>query len=130
MTMRSSPIAVAAAIAGILASGSAAHGQTSKSIRIGYAISLSGPNAPGAGITVLPNYRLWVKEVNAAGGLMLKSVGKRVPIEVIEYDDHSNVDDAVGAVERLISQDKVDFILSPWGTGLNLAVGPLLHRAG
>jgi branched-chain amino acid transport system substrate-binding protein len=97
-----------------------------KSIRIGYAISLTGPNAPGAGITVLPNYRLWVKEVNAAGGIMLKSVGKRVPIEVIEYDDHSNVDDAVAAVERLISQDKVDFILSPWGTGLNLAVGRCL----
>jgi branched-chain amino acid transport system substrate-binding protein len=40
------------------------------------------------------------------------------------------VDDAVAAVERLISQDKVDFILSPWGTGLNLAVGPQLNRAG
>jgi branched-chain amino acid transport system substrate-binding protein len=130
MTMRSSPIAVAAAIAGILASGSAVHGQTSKSIRIGYAISLSGPNAPGAGITVLPNYRLWVKEVNDAGGIMLKSVGKRVPIEVIEYDDHSDVDHAVEAVERLITRDKVDFLLPPWGTGLNIAVGPLFHRAG
>ena len=108
----------------------AAYSQVPKSIKIGYAISLTGPNAPGAGITVLPNYQLWVKEVNDAGGIMLERVGKRVPIEVIEYDDHSNVDDAVGAVERLISQDKVDFILSPWGTGLNLAVGPLLHRAG
>jgi branched-chain amino acid transport system substrate-binding protein len=68
--------------------------------------------------------------VNAAGGIMLKSIGKRVPIEVIEYDDHSNVDNAVEAVERLIAQDKVDFILPPWGTGLNLAVGPLLHDAG
>jgi branched-chain amino acid transport system substrate-binding protein len=130
MTMRSSPIAVAAAIAGILASGSAAHAQTSKSIRIGYAISLSGPNAPGAGITVLPNYRLWVKEVNDAGGIMLKSVGRRVPIEVIAYDDHSDVDHAVEAVERLITRDKVDFLLPPWGTGLNVAVGPLFHRAG
>jgi branched-chain amino acid transport system substrate-binding protein len=130
MTMRSSPIAVAAAIAGILAGGSAAHSQTSKSIRIGYAISLSGPNAPGAGITVLPNYRLWVKEVNDAGGIMLKSVGRRVPIEVIEYDDHSDVDHAVEAVERLITRDKVDFLLPPWGTGLNVAVGPLFHRAG
>jgi branched-chain amino acid transport system substrate-binding protein len=128
MTMRLSTIAVA--FAGMMASSIAAHGQTPNSIRIGYAISLSGPNAPGAGITVLPNYHLWVKEVNAAGGIMLKGIGKRVPIEVIEYDDHSNVDNAVEAVERLITQDKVDFILSPWGTGLNLAVGPLLHDAG
>lgn len=130
MTRRSSPIAIIAAIAGMLASGIAAHGQTPKSIRIGYAISLSGSNAPGAGITVLPNYRLWVKEMNAAGGIMLKSVGKRVPIDVIEYDDHSNVDNAVEAVERLIARDKVDFIFPPWGTGLNEAVGPLFHRAG
>ena len=130
MTKRSSTIAIVTAIAGIMASGIAAHGQTPESIRIGYAISLSGPNAIGADITVLPNYRLWVKEVNAAGGVMLKSVGKRVPIEVIEYDDHSNVDDAVAAVERLITRDKVDFLLSPWGTGLNVAVGPLFHGAG
>jgi branched-chain amino acid transport system substrate-binding protein len=114
----------------MMASGMAVHGQTPTSIKIGYAISLSGPNTPGAGITVLPNYRLWVKEVNAAGGIMLKSVGKRVPVEVIEYDDHSNVDNVVEAVQRLITQDKVDFILPPWGTGLNLAVGPLLHDAG
>jgi branched-chain amino acid transport system substrate-binding protein len=130
MITRLSMTVIATAFAGMMASDMAAHGQTPKSIKVGYAISLSGPNAPGAGITVLPNYRLWVKEVNAAGGIMLKSVGKRVPVEVIEYDDHSNVDNALEAVERLITQDKVDFILPPWGTGLNLAVGPLLHDAG
>ncbi|MGA2816053.1 MAG: amino acid ABC transporter substrate-binding protein [Xanthobacteraceae bacterium] len=130
MTRCSSPIVLVVAFAGLLASGIVAHSEPPKSIRVGYSISLTGPNAAGAGITVLPNYRLWVKEVNAAGGILLKSVGKRVPIEVIEYDDHSNVIDAETAIERLISQDKVDFILAPWGTGLNLAVGPLFHRAG
>jgi branched-chain amino acid transport system substrate-binding protein len=130
MTRCSPPIALIVAFAGLLASGIVAHSEPPKSIRIGYAISLTGPNAAGADITVLPNYRLWVKEVNAIGGILLKSVGKRVPIEVIEYDDHSNVVDAEAAIERLILQDKVDFILAPWGTGLNHAVGPLFHRAG
>jgi branched-chain amino acid transport system substrate-binding protein len=130
MTIRLSTIAVFTLFAGVMVSAIPAHAQAPRSIRIGYAISLSGSNAPGASITVLPNYRLWVKELNAAGGIMLKSVGKRLPIEVIEYDDHSSVDKALEAVERLITQDKVDFILSPWGTGLNEAVGPLLHRAG
>ena len=115
MTKRSSPIAIVAAIAGMLASGIAAHGQTPKSIRIGYAISQSGPNAAGAGITVLPNYHLWVKEVNAAGGIMLKSIGKRVPIEVIEYDDQSKVDKAVEAVERLITHGQGRFHSSALG---------------
>jgi len=66
--------------------------------------------------------------VNAAGGINVK--GKRIPVEVVEYDDRSNSEEAVKAIERLAEQDKVDFILSPWGTGLNLAVGPTLNRLG
>ena len=78
-----------------MACGTAALAQAPKSIRIGYAISKTGPNAPGAEVTLLTHYHLWVKEVNAAGGIMLSSFGKRVPIEVIEYDDHSDLDDAM-----------------------------------
>src|ERR1043165_8827271 len=97
-------------------------------IKIGYAISKTGPNAGGANITQIPNYQLWVKEVNEKGGLMLG--GKRVQIEVIEYDDRSNSEEAVRAVERLITQDKVDLLFPPWGTGLNLAVGPVFNKYG
>jgi branched-chain amino acid transport system substrate-binding protein len=104
--------------------------QEPTSIKVGYAISKTGPNAGGANITQIPNYQLWVKEVNDKGGLMLKSVGKRLPIEVIEYDDRSNSEEAVRAVERLITQDKVDLLFPPWGTGLNLAVGPVFNKYG
>jgi branched-chain amino acid transport system substrate-binding protein len=97
-------------------------------IKIGYAISKTGPNAGGANITQIPNYQLWVKEVNDKGGLLIS--GKRMPIEVIEYDDRSNSEEAVRAVERLITQDKVDLLLPPWGTGLNLAVGPVFNKYG
>jgi branched-chain amino acid transport system substrate-binding protein len=128
--MRKRSSAIALAVAGSLAIAFAAPAQAQEKIRIGYTISLTGPGSPGAKITLLSHYRLWVKEVNAAGGIMLSSIGKRVPIEVIEYDDHSNLDNAVKAVERLITQDKVDFILAPWGTGLNLAVAPILNQAG
>ena len=69
-------------------------------VKVGYAISKTGPNAGGASITQIPNYQLWVKEVNDKGGLMLG--GERVKIEVIEYDDRSNSEEAVRAVERLI----------------------------
>jgi branched-chain amino acid transport system substrate-binding protein len=113
-------------LAGACLFGQAAWAQDK--VTIGYAISKTGPFAGGASITTLPNYQLWVKEVNAAGGLMLG--GKRVPIEVVEYDDRSNSEEAVKAVERLATQDKVDFILSPWGTGQNLAVAPIMNRLG
>lgn len=97
-------------------------------IKIGYAISKTGPNAAGAGVTTLPNYQLWVKDVNDAGGL--KVGGKQMKLEVIEYDDRSSSEEAVRAVERLATQDKVDVLLPPWGTANNLAVGPIFDRYG
>jgi branched-chain amino acid transport system substrate-binding protein len=117
----------ATAAAVMLAAGVAG---AQENIRIGYAISKTGPYAGGASITTLPAYVTWVKDVNAGGGIMLKSINKKVPIEVVEYDDRSNSDEMIKAVERLATQDKVDFILPPWGTAFNLAVGPILNRAG
>jgi branched-chain amino acid transport system substrate-binding protein len=98
------------------------------SIKVGWAISKTGPFAPGAGITQLPNYLLWVKDVNDAGGISVG--GKKLPLEVVEYDDRSQSEEAVRAVERLIAQDKVDILLPPWGTGMNLAVAPTINKAG
>lgn len=100
------------------------------SIRIGYAVPLTGPNATGAGITTIPNYKLWVNDVNAAGGIELSALGKTLPVEVIEYDDRSSTEEAVRAIERLATQDNVDFILPTWGTGPNLATGPTFDRFG
>lgn len=117
-----------AAMMAILAFGADAAERTS--IRIGYAISMTGPNALGATLTSLANYRLWAHDVNAAGGLRLSALGKRLPVEVIAYDDHSDLQEAVKAVEHLIEVDKVDFVLAPWGTKLNIAVAPILNRAG
>lgn len=97
-------------------------------IKIGWAISKSGPFAPGAAVTTLPNYQVWVKDVNDAGGLTVG--GKKMKIEVIEYDDRSNSEEMVKAVERLATQDKVDFILPPWSTGMNLAAAPILNKYG
>lgn len=116
------------AVAGAAVVGWDGVAEAQTSIKIGYAISRTGPAAGGAAVTTIPNYELWVKEVNAAGGLKLGD--KRVPIEVVQYDDRSSAEEAAKALERLITQDKVDFILPPWGTGLNLAVGPILNKAG
>ncbi len=105
-----------------------ARADTSDEIRIGYAISRTGPYAAGAGMTVLPNYQMWAADLEKAGGLQVG--GKRIPVRFFEYDDRSNSEEGVRAVERLISQDKVHFVLPPWGTAMNLAVGPILDRHG
>lgn len=118
---------VAAAIAH---AGGLAAQEAPKSIKVGYVISLSGPQSAGAMLTTVPNYRLWVHDVNKAGGLMLKKYGKRIPVEVIEIDDRSNNEDMVRLAERLMTVDKVDIMLSPWGTGPNLQVAPTFHKHG
>jgi branched-chain amino acid transport system substrate-binding protein len=125
-------IAGAAALAGaaLLAAGAASAQDAPKSVKIGYAIALSGPEAPGAGLTTLPNYRLWIKEVNDAGGLMLKKYGKRVPIEPVELDDTSDQGARMRLTEKLMAVDKVDLVLTPWSTGANFAVAPLYAKYG
>ena len=97
-------------------------------VKIGWAISKTGPFGPGAAVTKMPNYQVWVKTVNDAGGLNVG--GKKMKIEVIEYDDRSNTEEMIKAVERLATQDKVDFILPPWSTGMNLAAAPLFNKYG
>jgi len=118
-----------AAAAGLCALGTApAHAADPTEIRIGYAISKTGPYAGGASTTVLPNYQLWQQDLEKSGGMLIN--GKRVPVKFFEYDDRSSSEEGVRAVERLVTQDKVDFILPPWGTAMNLAVAPILDRNG
>jgi branched-chain amino acid transport system substrate-binding protein len=104
----------------------AVRAQGTSPVRIGWAISKTGPFAGGAASAQLPNYQLWVSDVNKAGGINVG--GTKRPIEVVEYDDRSQPEEAVRAVERLISQDKVDFLLPPWGTGMNMAVAPTFKK--
>lgn len=99
------------------------------SIRIGYAISLSGVNAQGTAVTTLPGYELRVKDVNDAGGIFVKEFNKKIPVEVVaKYDDTSNAETLLRLEEKLMSQDKVDFVLPPWSTGFNLAVAPIFAK--
>ncbi|HXE86341.1 MAG TPA: amino acid ABC transporter substrate-binding protein [Hyphomicrobiaceae bacterium] len=124
-------ILAGAALAGAAAlAGGAMAQEAPKSIKVGYAIALSGPEAPGAGLTTLPNYRLWIKEVNDAGGLMLKKYGKKVPIEAVELDDTSSPEARQRLIEKLMAVDKVDLVLTPWSTGANLATAPTFAKYG
>ena len=126
--MRRKYLMLAAAAAAVAMAGCMATANAQDTIKIGWAISKSGPFAAGAAVTTLPNYQVWVKDVNDKGGLTVG--GKKMKIEVIEYDDRSNSEEMVKAVERLATQDKVDFILPPWSTGMNLAAAPVFNKYG
>jgi hypothetical protein len=65
-------------------------------------------------------------EVNQRGGLKLKDGLHKV--ELIEYDDRTQPPEAIKAVERLATVDKVDFIMPVYATGFNLAVAPIYAK--
>ncbi len=98
------------------------------SIRFGYAITQSGPLGPGAESTTLSQYKLWQKRVNDAGGVALKKFNKKVPIDLVGYDDQGKPDELLKLTERLVQQDKVDMILSPYATHMNMASAPIVNK--
>jgi branched-chain amino acid transport system substrate-binding protein len=97
-------------------------------LRFGYAITMSGPLGPGAESTVVSQYKLWHKRVNDDGGIMLKKFGKKVPVDMVSYDDQGKPDELIKLTERLIQQDKVDILLSPYATHMNLASAPIANK--
>lgn len=97
-------------------------------VRIGYAIARTGPWAGGAQVSQEPNFLMWAEQQNAAGGLDVKGVRRR--IELIGYDDRSEIETCIRTYEKLMGSDKVDLILPPWGSNANFALAPLANRFG
>jgi branched-chain amino acid transport system substrate-binding protein len=97
-------------------------------IRIGWVTSMSGPYASGVPVTNGMVYELWIEEINAKGGINVKQYGKRLPIELIKYDDKSDVGAMTKLLEKVILEDKVDLILPPWGTAMLFAAAPVANK--
>ncbi len=59
----------------------------------------------------------------------LKKYNKKVPIDLIAYDDQGKPDELLKLTERLIQQDKVDMVLSPYASHMNLASAPIINKS-
>jgi branched-chain amino acid transport system substrate-binding protein len=99
-------------------------------IVIGQAISLSGPVAQGVAIAGGRIYTMWVEEVNKSGGIYVKEYGKKLPVELKRYDDKSDIGTMTNLLEKLILEDKVDFVFPPWGTAWLFAAAPIANKYG
>jgi len=97
-------------------------------LKIGAIAPKTGPLAGGATVTQWPNVELWAKQVNARGGLKIGDEQRM--LEVIEYDDKTNPGEHIKLAQRLAEQDKVDFVVAPYGTGFNIATAPIYGRYG
>jgi branched-chain amino acid transport system substrate-binding protein len=112
------------AVAGLALAGTGM-AQAAEPVRIGFSIAQTGLFAAAAP-SQLNAYELWKEQVNAAGGLDVG--GTKRPIEFVMYDDQSNPDQTVRIYEKLITEDKVDLLLAPWGTPMHFAIAGVLEK--
>jgi len=97
----------------------------SDTIVLGAAVSLTGKYATN-GKHTKNGYDLAAKMVNDHGGVVVG--GKHYKIEIKYYDDESTAARGTQLAERLIEQDKVQYMLGPYSPGLTKAIAPVTER--
>jgi branched-chain amino acid transport system substrate-binding protein len=105
-------------------------GSEKTSIVFGAARSQSGVYAFFDQNAFGPIYRMWADQVNANGGIYVKELDKKLPVELKIYDDTSDLGTMTRMYEKLMLEDKVDFILPPVSTAFLNAVAPIANRNG
>jgi branched-chain amino acid transport system substrate-binding protein len=98
--------------------GSVPLAEAEKPIRIGASASKTGPYA-ALGQNQLRGYQLCVKHTNDKSGLL----GRK--LELVVEDDRSQPATAAAIYERLITREKVDLLLGPYGTPMTQPVADI-----
>ena len=96
-----------------------------ETLKVGAAISFSGALAR-EGTSISQGYQLWADYVNANGGIEVD--GKKYMIELVLLDDKSDSNTAVKLVEKLITDDKVDFVFGPYGSNMTIAASAVNEK--
>ena len=94
-------------------------------IRVGAPLPITGPLSPEA-IKQQRGYDLWAETANRNGGVQVGN--RRMKVEIVYVDYQSNTPRAVQAAERLITQDKVNFLFSPFGSGAAKAASTVSEK--
>src|SRR5579864_8557891 len=106
---------IAAGFAAILAASPA---PAAEPITIGFGMAQTGGLA-AAGKAAILAMQIWRDTVNQEGGLLGR------PIKLVFYDDQSNPSTVPALYTKLLDVDKVDFIVSGYGTNLIAPAMPI-----
>jgi branched-chain amino acid transport system substrate-binding protein len=112
-----------AALAAALLLAATAAMAAEEPITIGMGMALTGPLA-GTGKASLLATQMWIDETNAQGGLLGR------PLKLVFYDDQSSPASVPGLYSKLIDVDKVDIVLSGYGTNLIAPAMPIVMQHG
>ncbi|HEX8996596.1 MAG TPA: amino acid ABC transporter substrate-binding protein [Ktedonobacterales bacterium] len=90
---------------------------TINTLYFGAPVSLTG-SLSHEGQDTLNGYQLWADQVNAHGGIKVGSTSYQVKIKY--YDDASSAQKSAQLTRQLVTSDKVNFLLGPYGSGATL----------
>ena len=113
-------------ITSLLIGGCGETGTTKDKIVIGASRSITGPLSIFEDSAFGPIYKMWVEEVNAAGGIDVG--GKKLLVEMKVYDDASDPANVARNIEKLCTEDNVDFLFGPCGTAMLFAAAPIANK--
>ncbi|NKB62201.1 MAG: ABC transporter substrate-binding protein [Gammaproteobacteria bacterium] len=99
--------------------------QECEELILGSAISLTGKYATN-GIHAKNGYEFAFKKIAENGGVKIGD--KCYNFKAIYYDDESKGDRGATLAERLINQDKVQYMLGPYSSGLTKAIAPVTEK--
>ena len=94
---------------------------------IGAALPLTGTEARAGGFFKV-GYEMATDEINKDGGIMVKEVGKKLPVRLILQDDQTDKNLTRNLYERLATVDKVNFFLGGYSTALGVAHAPVADQ--
>lgn len=94
--------------------------------RIGGSKPFTGPDAI-VGQSEGNGNKLWAKHVNEAGGIKAGD-GNTYEVELILYNDEEKPENVGRIYEKLINDDKVDFLFGPAYGPLGMATVPIVER--
>src|SRR5712671_6618529 len=115
---------VLGALAAAAMIGQAAAADAPAEIKLGTLYASSGPFA-SISMPVHSGLKLWIEQMNAGGGVFVKPYGKKIPIKLVAYDDQSSTATAATLYNQLITQDKVDLLVSDSGSVLTSVAVPI-----
>jgi branched-chain amino acid transport system substrate-binding protein len=103
-------------------------GECAGTIVLGSAVSSTGKYAR-EGKDTSQGYDTWLDWVNNEYG-GIKVGDECYNVEIIYYDDEGDPDTAANLVERLITEDEVDFLLGPYSSGLTMSTSAIAEKYG
>ena len=110
------------ALAAVLALG-LLRAEAAEPLKIGFSMPLTGGLA-GGGKSALLALQIWKDQTNAKGGLL----GRQV--ELVFYDDQTNGANVPALYTKLLDVDKVDLVISAYGTNLIAPAMPVVMQRG